>query len=95
MGRIVRSAAAERDLIEIWAYIAEDNLEAADRLLDKLNDTLQTLAEHPEMGRERPVLGPGLRSFPIESFVVFYREAAGGIEIVRVLHGRRDVEEQL
>lgn len=94
MGRIVRSAAAERDLIENWAYIAEDNLEAADRLLDKINDTLQTLAEQPEMGRERPVLGPDLRSFPTEPFVVFYREAADGIEIVRVLHGRRDVEEQ-
>jgi len=43
------------------------------------------------MGRARPELGHGLRSFVVGQYVVFYRPSTKGIEIVRVLHGARDI----
>lgn len=43
------------------------------------------------MGRDRAALSPGLRSFPHEDYVIFYKPARGGIEVVRVLHGARDL----
>ncbi len=46
----------------------------------------------PESGRSREVLSPGLRSFVVAPYVVFFRSTADTIEILRVLHGRRDIE---
>jgi toxin ParE1/3/4 len=47
------------------------------------------LAQFPEIGRNRPELVVGLRSFPVDSYSIFYRVIDGGIEIVRVLSGFR------
>lgn len=44
------------------------------------------------MGRSREELAPGLRSFPVARYVVFYRTGHRGIEIARVLHGARDLD---
>jgi toxin ParE1/3/4 len=49
------------------------------------------LAEQPEMGRVRDELLQGLRSFPVARYVIFYLTVPNGIDIVRVLHGSRDV----
>jgi toxin ParE1/3/4 len=46
------------------------------------------------MGRRRPELAPGIHGFPVGRYVVFYRPSSNGIEIVRVLHGARDLEQQ-
>lgn len=43
------------------------------------------------MGRSRPELGPEIRSFPVGRYVIFYLPLPKGIEVVRVLHGSRDV----
>ncbi len=40
----------------------------------------------------RPEIDSSVRSFPVGSYVVFYRETNGGIEVARVLHGRRDLQ---
>jgi len=53
------------------------------------------LAESPSAGRTREEFQPGLRSFPVGSFVVFYRPIEDGILVVRVLHGARDIPELL
>jgi toxin ParE1/3/4 len=50
------------------------------------------LAKYPEAGRERPEIAAGLRSFPIGKYVLFYRPIHDGVEIVRVLHGSRDID---
>lgn len=92
MAKVLRKPQAESDLIEIWSYIALDNLEAADRLLDVIDDKALTLAESPLIGRERKELLPGIRSFAIGNYVLFYQQIENGIEIIRVLHGARDVE---
>ena len=49
------------------------------------------LAEMPESGRQREKLAPELRSFAVGNYVIFYRPIENGVEIVRVLHGARDL----
>jgi toxin ParE1/3/4 len=84
------SALAEQDLDEIWFYVAEDaSPTAADRLIDAIIDRFELLAEQPRMGRLRPEFGAGVRSFTVESHVIYYRHE-GEVLIARVLHGRRD-----
>jgi toxin ParE1/3/4 len=93
MSRIIRTPQAHLDLIEIGLYIAEDNLEAALKVLDAMEDKFKLLARSPELGRKREELAPGLRSFPAaHNYLVFYKPIDNGIEIIRVLHGSRDIE---
>jgi toxin ParE1/3/4 len=91
MPRIVRSPESDEDLFEIAAYIARDNLAAALRLIDKLDVKLRLLSEFPGLGRARDDLAPSLRSFPVGNYIIFYRPLPDGIEVVRVLHGARDL----
>jgi toxin ParE1/3/4 len=85
------SEEAEGDLKEIWTYVAEDNVVAADRLVDALFARFTMLAGQKEMGRLRKELATNLRSHAVGNYVIFYRFANGGIEIVRVLHGARNL----
>lgn len=92
MVRVSKTVRAEADLLDIWIYIARDSMAAADRLLDTVEEKCAVLAGFPKMGRSRPELASGLRSFPIGSYFVFYRIVDTGIEIVRVLSGTRDID---
>lgn len=92
MGQVFRSPETHADLLEIWQYIATDNLDAADQVLSTVNEKAQSLLDHPEMGRRREELAPSLRSIPIGSYLIFYRVSGDDIEIVRVLHAARDIE---
>jgi toxin ParE1/3/4 len=49
------------------------------------------LSDHPHAGQRRTELRPCLRSFPVGNYLIFYRPLRGGVELVRVLHGARDV----
>jgi toxin ParE1/3/4 len=91
MTRVRKRPAAEADLFDIALHIAEDSLAASERFLDSFNDKFKLLASAPEIGRLREELAPGLRSFPVGSYVVFYQPIKDGVEIVRVLHGSRDI----
>jgi toxin ParE1/3/4 len=83
---------AEFDLWEIGVFIAQDNLRAAEKVLFTIDRKCRLLAVRPGLGRLRLELAVGLRSFPVVSYVVFYRVISGGVEVIRVLHGSRDVE---
>lgn len=50
------------------------------------------LANNPLIGRERPEFRPDLRSYGVGSYIIFYRQIAAGIEIMRVVHGARDLD---
>lgn len=93
MAEVFRTPDAEEDLMQIWEYVARQrgSLATADRLLDRIDEKCRLLARHPEMGPLRPDLAPNVRSFPVESFVVFYWIITNGIEMLRVLHGARDI----
>jgi len=90
MPQLIISPEAEADLIEIWLYIAEDNPVNADRFLDKLHEKAQRMAE-ADLGVERPELGKGMKSFPVDRYVLFYRPIERGVELVRVLVSSRDI----
>ena len=81
------------DLMEIWSYIADDSETNADAFIDELYDTMSNLGHQPAMGREREELAPGIRSFPVRRYVIFYRHVSSAVEVVRVLHGARDLQE--
>ncbi len=78
------------DLLRIWRYVAESNRAAATQFIDRLHATMGTVAETPGMGRPRDDLAPGLRTFPLGSYLIIYREVSGGTEVARVLSARRD-----
>ncbi|MEQ1881287.1 MAG: type II toxin-antitoxin system RelE/ParE family toxin [Burkholderiales bacterium] len=92
MPQVTRRPLAETDILEIWDYIADDSLTAADRWVDHLDEQFRVLATQPMMGRAREELAPGVRSFPFGRYVVFYVPLANGIDVVRVLHGARDID---
>lgn len=91
MARLTITAHARADLREIHSYIAKDNPEAARRVVERLRAKARRLAQTPGMGRSREDLRPDLFSFPVGQHVLFYRPQPGGIVLVRVVHGARDL----
>jgi|SRR5437660_3618068 len=91
MPSIIRSDQSEQDVYEIGVFIARDNPDAAIRLIDRFDETLKMLGQNPLAGRDREELAPRVRSFPVGNYLLFYRPARDGIELIRVLHGARDL----
>jgi toxin ParE1/3/4 len=56
---------AKRDLVEIWVYIAEDNMDAADAMDSRIRRVCDKLDQAPAMGKLRPELGVEIRSFGV------------------------------
>lgn len=84
---------ASRDIEKIIDFIAgNSSFGAAERFLDKINQKCRNLANFPNLGRRRDELAPTLRSFPIDDYLIFYRSVEGGIEVVRVVSGYRDLD---
>ena len=87
-----KSPQAEIDVTSIWHFIADDNVRAADALIDRIDAAFDMLAEAPLAGRARDDLRSNLRSFAVRSYVIFYVPVSDGIEVVRVMHGRQDID---
>lgn len=83
---------AKHDLQDIWWFIAQDNLNNADKFIDRIYETLLVLADYPNMGVSRDELEYGIRSHTIGYYTIFYNPLEVGVEIVRILHGARDIE---
>jgi toxin ParE1/3/4 len=92
MVRVLRRPQAETDILEIWDYIADDSMVEADRWVDRLDEKFALWATQPMMGRSRDELAPGVRSLAFGRYVVFYEPLPDGIDVVRVLHGTRDID---
>lgn len=89
--RFTRSA--ETDLLGLWFHIAEKNLVAADESLDVVQAAVSVLSSQPEMGRARPELADGLRSFPTRTpHIIFYMLTDDHLLVVRVLDHARDID---
>jgi plasmid stabilization system protein ParE len=92
MKKYVLSAAAELDLEAIWEYIAQDNIDAADRWISRLFDAFEAIEQAPGMGHKRedltsfPVL-----FWPVGAYLILYRLQSEWIEIVAVTQGARDI----
>lgn len=91
---IIWSPEAEADLEDIWTYYAESSgREVANAIVRAIGDTCRMLEEHPRAGRERNEVRTDLRSALSSPYVIFYRIRNDVPEIVRVLDGRRDIDE--
>ena len=86
---------AEEDARDIWLYIAEANVAAADKLIDRFTELFKLLAGNPGMGQSQEQHRPGLRCFPVGNYFIFYRAIDDGIEVYRILHGARQLEDLL
>ena len=93
MLQLVFTERAQADLLEAWLYIAEENLAAADRVLDTVEQESKVLLMQPLMGRARPELGNQVRSWPSATpYILFYEVDDTELTVLRVLHHARDVK---
>lgn len=97
MYRVYRRAAARRDLVEHYVYLAESAGEdIAESFLMRAEATFLTLAEHPKMGSPLQLRNPRLaelrkwRVQEFENFLVFYVPRSNGVSLVRVLYATQD-----
>ena len=91
MPKILCTTQANLDLVEIALTLARENPAAAGRWLDRIQEKYAMLARMPLLGHERSDLAPHLRSLTTGHYVIFYRPQEDGIQIIRVLHGARDI----
>ena len=95
MSDFVLAPAARDDLVEIWDYyaITIDNVDVGDRIRDELFAAFGKLAKTPDMGHYRnDLVAEPLRFWRVREYLVIYRGEKQPLEIVRVLHGKRDVK---
>lgn len=92
MKKVVTSAAARTDLVQIWLYVARDNEQAADRVLDKISEKFELLSELNELGTRCDELLPDLRFSTVFNYVIYYRPIEDGIEVLRVVHGAQSAK---
>lgn len=93
MPQIKRTQRAKNDAIEIWAYIAKENESAADKVIDQIDQRLKSLSFMPLSGTEMPFIAPNIRRSVVGRYSVYYRPVKDGIEVLRILHERRDHED--
>ena len=87
---------AESDINAIWDYIAEDSIEATGGVLDALEDAMGKLAKTPGIGHWREELTDKRhRLFLVHSYLIVYRHETKPLQIIRVLHAARDVQNAL
>jgi toxin ParE1/3/4 len=90
--RLAWAPRADQDLLDIWSYYAsEASDEIADKVIGQIVTAARRVGELPLSGRSREDLQAGVRSVLAHPYVVFYRAAVNDVQIVRVLHERRNL----
>ncbi len=92
MTNVAYTARAETDLLEIAAHIALDSPLHAELFIARLERKAEAAARNPRIYPQRTELARGLRSIAVGRYLIFYRIVANGIEIIRILHGARDLK---
>jgi len=96
--KVILDPEADQDIEDEFNYLADHNTEAAFRFLKALDTTFEALAEMPRMGSPRQFKNPqlvGVRMWPIQGFpnlLVFYLTTAESVQMLRLLHGARNIE---
>jgi len=95
---IIRPAAKDDIIRQFRYYLLEDELEAATRFLDAIDESIEVICQMPHIGAPRLLKNPilaGLRSWAVKGFediLIFYVVQTDALRVVRVLHGRRDTK---
>ncbi len=92
MAQVRHTGLARRDLLDIWLSIARDNPGAADRVYDRLEARVHILERYPQVGPARPDIASDARMLVERPYLILYRVIPEGVQIVRVLHGARDID---
>ncbi|QLE40883.1 type II toxin-antitoxin system RelE/ParE family toxin [Nostoc sp. C052] len=90
MSRYVINILASRDINEIADYFAETSVEAGERFFSEFNHKCQQLVAFPNNGKSYAKIRPDLRGVSLQGYIIFYRVLDDGIEILRVVSGRRN-----
>lgn len=95
--RYVLSPEAAEDLASIWQYVhSQSSVEMADRVESVVRERFAFLAHTPDAGHQRRDLTDfDVRFFPVYSYLIVYRPKTRPLQIVAILHGRRDVHKIL
>jgi toxin ParE1/3/4 len=100
MARVIKRVAAKRDLVDHFVFLGENaSLEIARRFLQSANHTFEILARMPEIGASRKFRNAHFENVRMwrvndfEKYLIFYRPLKEGAEILRVVHGARNLED--
>lgn len=89
--RVLLSPSAQQDLTEIWQFIANNSVDAADKVIDKIKDAMLSLAEMPGMGhRRQDVRDSRLRFWKVYYYLIAYAHDDQELRVARVVSGHRD-----
>ena len=92
----VLSPRAQADLSEIWDHsVRRWGADQAERYVRRIQSTLALLSDNPALGRSASAIRRDYRKHPCGAHVIFYRQTDTGIDVVRILHQRMDVERHL
>ena len=92
MKQYVLAVEAQQDLEDIWKYIAEDNVAAADSWIGRLHQAFASTAKSPGIGHTRPDLtSAGVLFWSVGAYVIVYRERADMLQVVAVTQGSRHI----
>ena len=89
MLHVRRTSKAEQDILDIWRYVALDNIKSADAVLRRVDEVVHLLAAYPHLGAPQERFRAGLRCMAVGSYLIFYDHTPDELRILRVLHGGR------
>ncbi len=101
MPKYILDSIVENELLGIWHFIAQDNPDAATRVIESVYETFHALATNPGLGRVGKFKDPrlkGICSFRVKGFnnyLIFYRSIQEGIQVLHIYHGARNLESLL
>jgi plasmid stabilization system protein ParE len=91
MRKLLIQPQARVDLLEIWRYVAQDDLKAANRVSERIEQAIRSLVDIPGKGHTRAdVRAPHYRFWSVYSYVIAYRYDDEKLTVVRVVHGARN-----
>lgn len=90
--KLIVAPEAQEELREIESYIGKDNPKAAVEFVGRLTERYQALTDFPGMGRKRDDVRSGYRSIAEGDYLIFYRVSDDVVEVMHVLHGRRNLQ---
>ena len=94
MARVQASSSSRADVADILRYLRLNSRQGARRVHRAIDQTFSFLAENPFAGPSRTEFGVAMRSYPVRAYphyLVFYLPLPDGVQVVRVMHGARNL----